>query len=100
MKITIKSAQVQTKNGISKRTGNEYSIRQQVGQAETDEFRVPVTLTLGDEQQPYAPGVYDVDFERSVQIGRYGDPEFKREIVLIPLQASEPSKPSASAKAG
>jgi hypothetical protein len=88
MKITIKNADVFTKEGISKKTNKPYTMHTQKATAETDEFRNTVELTLGDDAKPYPVGEYTIDFDRSVQVDQYGNFRFARQLVLVPLRAA------------
>lgn len=65
IKIEIQSAEVRVKSGTSARTGKGYQIREQDGYAHTfdrqgkpNPYPVRLAITLGDDQQPYAPGMY------------------------------------------
>lgn len=84
-RITINSTEVQTKQGTSQKTGKPWSRREQAATAETDAFRMPIRLALGDQQAPHAPGTYTIDFDRSITVGPYGDLQFARVLVLKPL---------------
>lgn len=88
MKITIKSTEVHTKEGTSKRTGKDYTMHTQRGMAETEDYRQTVELTLGDDAKPHPVGEYSVDWDRSVQVGQYGEFRFARVLHLVPLRAA------------
>lgn len=67
LRVEISSADVVTKSGVSKRTGNQYSIREQEAWVHTcdKEGRVRphperVVLSLEDNQPPYPPGSYTI----------------------------------------
>lgn len=67
IKIEIQSADVKVKSGISARTGKPYSIPEQQGFAFTysrdgkpNSYPVKVAIVLGEDQQPYPPGVYQL----------------------------------------
>lgn len=83
IRVTISDTEVTTKNGTSKRTGNAYSMREQFGSIETPRYRVPVRLTLGDQQAPHAPGVYEIDFAKSIEVDRFGGLAFARTLSLV-----------------
>lgn len=92
IKIEIQSAEVKTKSGNSARTGKPYSIREQTGFAFThsrdgklNPYPVKVSITLGDDQQPYAPGVYQLAPE-SLYTNRFDQLEISP--VLKPLAAA------------
>lgn len=76
--VEIKSDQVQTKAGVSAKTGKPYSIREQEGYAqifgrngEPAPYPVRITLALEDGAQAYAPGQYTID-PRCVYVDRFG----------------------------
>jgi len=58
--VRIKSADFETKTGTSKRSGQAYSIREQIGYAVLgDEIR-RVRISLNRDQPVYAPGDYQL----------------------------------------
>lgn len=87
MKIEIKSVDVNVKSGTSKRTGKPYSIREQVGylHVEGEAYPVRCVLQLGDEQEGYAPGLYDTASELAV--GDFGRLSVSRGLRLVPVAA-------------
>lgn len=67
IKIEIQSAEVRVKSGVSARTGKPYQIREQDGYAHTfdrhgkpNSYPVRLSVSLGDDQQPYPVGVYSL----------------------------------------
>lgn len=82
MRITFSDTNVSVKSGKSKKTGNDYSIREQEGSGENSRFRQPVRVTLGDNQPAYEPGVYELDFEKALQVDRYGGISLARQLPL------------------
>lgn len=65
IKIEIKSTDINTKSGVSGKTGKPYTIREQSGYAHTHdrdgklfEYPVQMKVSLQDGSQPYAPGFY------------------------------------------
>jgi hypothetical protein len=60
IRVVIKSADFDTKSGVSKR-GQAYSIREQTGFAHLGDEVRKVTISLGREQPVYAPNTYVVD---------------------------------------
>lgn len=82
MRITFFDTNVSVKSGTSKKTGNNYSIREQEGSGENSRFRTPVRLTLGDQQAAYEPGVYELDYEKALQVDRYGGISLVRQLPL------------------
>lgn len=93
MRIKITSTDVETKSGIAAKSKKPYTIHQQKATAENARFRMPVRLTLGEDENgnpvPHAVGEYEIDFESSVSINQYGDFGYERQIVLVPLTAAK-----------
>lgn len=65
IKIEINDLAVETKNGISSKTGKPFSIREQTGwgffydqQGKPHPHPMRVRLTLDDQQAPYPVGIY------------------------------------------
>lgn len=92
IKIEINSAEVRVKSGTSARTGKPYSIREQEGYAHTfdrhgkpNQYPVRMTILLGDDQAPYAPGAYTLAPE-SLYTNRFGQLEISP--VLKPINAA------------
>lgn len=92
IKIEINSAEVRVKAGTSARTGQPYSIREQDGWAHTcdrqgkpNQYPVRCTITLGDQQAPYAPGAYMLAPE-SLYTNRFNQLEIAP--VLKPINAA------------
>lgn len=78
IKVQIESTAVETKQGTSQRTGKPYAIREQEAWGYfTDPEGKPhphpqrIRITLGDEQQPYATGLYIIAPE-SMYPDRFG----------------------------
>lgn len=85
-RIEIHSDRVRTKEGVSARTNREYRIREQQAfiHLNGEPFPQKMTLSLGDSQKPYAPGVYELTPEFFV--GNYGDLRIgMRDAILEPL---------------
>ncbi|MDX2349132.1 MAG: single-stranded DNA-binding protein [Porticoccus sp.] len=71
MKIEFKTTETETFSGISKKTGNPFSMTKQVGWLHgKDSYPVKVEFLLKDGQSPYAPGMHLVDLEKSVFVDR------------------------------
>jgi hypothetical protein len=87
IRITIKTADFDTKSGTSKR-GQAYSIREQTGFAQLGDEVRKLTISLGREQAVYAPGVYSLD-DSSFTTDLYGQLVVGR-LVLKPLAAGAP----------
>ena len=92
IKIEIRNAEVKTKSGMSARTGKPYSIREQQGHAFThgrdgnlNPYPVPCSVTLRDDQAPYAPGNYTLS-PASISTNKFDQLEISP--VLIPFPAA------------
>lgn len=86
MKIEVKSADVNVKSGTSKKSGKPYSIREQVAYLHVQGEAYPqrCVLQLEDDQQPYAPGVYDTANE--LYVGDFGRLSVSRRMTLQPVR--------------
>lgn len=87
MKIEVKSAEVGTKSGVSRKNGKPYSIREQVAWLHnaSDPYPQRCVLQLEDDQQPYGPGMYETAEE--LRVGSFGRLEVSRSMKLLPSQA-------------
>lgn len=92
IRIEIQSADITTKSGVSARTGKPYTIREQIGYAHTvdrngkpNPYPVRLSMTLGDNDQPYAPGNYQLAPE-SLYTNKFNQLEVSP--VLKPLMAA------------
>lgn len=83
---------VRTQSGTSNRTGKPYSIRKQEGwfHSKTEPYPSKVELNLADNQPPYAPGLYQIDFDQSVFVDRYNSLQLGR----LQLQRQAPKEVS------
>lgn len=91
LKIEVKSVEVQTKEGTSKR-GKPYSMRTQyawahLGKAYPEEVRI----TLGDDQAPFAPGFYTLS-PKCFHLNQWGE-------VAVDLRQMVPIAGAGAAKA-
>ena len=89
IKIEIRSAEVKTKSGIAAKTGKPYSIREQSGYAFTvgrdgqpNAYPVPLSISLQQDQAPYAPGVYTLA-PSSVYTNRFDQLEISPVLVAV-----------------
>lgn len=92
-KVIIESEVVRTRQGKSQRTGRDYSIRTQQALFDGSRLRGPLELTLGDDQAPYPVGTYELDFEASVVLDRYGSLEFGRLLTLKEVKSNSMAFP-------
>lgn len=74
MKIEIHSNAVEEQSGISKRTGQPYSIRKQQAWVSLPGQPYPrmIKIPLGRDQVPYEPGNYLLD-RTSFEVNRYDE---------------------------
>ena len=94
-RITIESTEVHTKTGTSQRTGKGYSIREQDAYLHTrKKYPVACRIPLGDEQEPYAPGDYDI--ASPLTVGRFDSLVVNRDLGLK-LIAARPVRAAANA---
>lgn len=83
MKVEV-SGPIDIKEGIGKNSGRPYRIASQDAHIhlEGEKYPVPTKINISEADHPkgYPQGVYEIDIDRSVSVGRYGI-EF-RDIVL------------------
>jgi hypothetical protein len=89
MQVIIESDVVNTRNGTSQR-GRPYTIRTQAARLKGEWVAGAIELTLGDTQPPYSLGTYEIDFEKSISIAGFGQPQLSRNLVLLPAKAPLP----------
>ncbi len=89
--IEIKSDQIVTRNGISKRTGQPYLMREQEawgficgGDGRVPPYPTRISLQLEDNQPPFPAGNYILD-PSSIYVGQYSKLSLGR-IRLAPAQ--------------
>lgn len=71
-KLTIEKEQIETKSGVSRRTGREYSIREQQAFVELPNGeRRAITVQHEDGDQPLKAGQYEPK-ESAGYVGRFG----------------------------
>lgn len=84
-RIEITSDQVHTKTGTSAKSGKPYTIREQEGYLHgLGAYPVACRVMLGDDQKPYAPGLYEVGAPLSV--GRFQSLQVNRALGLVPVK--------------
>ncbi len=78
LKIEVQAAEVNVKQGTSVKTGKPYSIREQDAwaycydqQGRPHPHPMRMRVTLEDNQQPYAPGIYTLAPE-SLYVDKFG----------------------------
>lgn len=93
MKITITSTHVDEKKW--EKGDRSGVIRTQEAEAENAYFRQRIRLDLGKEPA-YALGIYELDLERAVSVGDFGDLKLARKPKLQRV-ADLPGKPAVKA---
>lgn len=89
LNVEVKSADVITKSGTSKKTGQGYSIREQEMYADLGlAYPVRIVLGLGKEQAPFAAGRYVLD-KTCFRVNNFGGLE-------VDLRKLKPATASAS----
>jgi hypothetical protein len=74
--VTVKSVDVRTMEGVARRTGRPYSMREQMAWVDLGKaYPQELAILLGDKQDPFEPGVYELredavslDRNRNLQI--------------------------------
>jgi len=86
MKIEVKSSEVNVKSGTSKKSGKPYTIREQPAYLHVAGEAYPqrCVLQLEDDQQPYAPGMYETADE--LYVGDFGRLAVSRRMTLHPVR--------------
>lgn len=86
--IEIVSTQVRTRSGVSKRTGQQYSISEQAAYLHSGQpYPTQISLTLENGQAPYNVGNYDLH-PSSYYADRYGNIAIRP--ILFPRPAETP----------
>lgn len=89
LKIEVKTNQVETFSGISKKTGNPFSISKQEGWLHgKDAYPVKLELMLKDENKPYQTGFYRLDIDQSIYLDRNGRLSISPVLVSIAEKAA------------
>jgi len=86
MKIEVKSSEVKVKSGNAKRTGRPYTIREQEAYLHVPGAAYPerCVLNLEDDQEPYAPGIYETSNE--LYVGDFGRLAVSRRMTLTSIR--------------
>lgn len=87
IKVEIETTKTKTRSGVSKRTGNDYSITEQAALMFKEGERHPdkISINLDSGQPPYQVGVYLLD-DSSYGVSNFGGIEVRP--VLVPFVAS------------
>jgi hypothetical protein len=96
--IEITSTEIKTRSGTSARTGNPYTMREQIGYLHKagDPYPEKIKISLEDNQPPYHTGNYDLS-PSSFYVDKYDSLSVRP--VLVSRPAEVPMKP-ASVPAG
>lgn len=103
MKIEITTAEIVTKSGISKRTGQPYTMYEQAGYLHQDgqPYPTPLKLTLEKNAQghalPYAPGYYTLA-PQSFYVDRFGSLACRPVLMVHAPQVRQASPAPAAQK--
>lgn len=86
IEINEQDGRLFTVEGISKKTGNPYTMRQQVAYMHNGGiYPQKISFQLSDKDIPYAFGLYTFD-PSSFYVGEFGKPCLVRNPKLIPLK--------------
>ncbi len=87
IQIEIESSEVVIKSGNSAKTGKPYQIREQKAYVTLPGQKYPqnIKVTLDDNAQPYAPGLYTVGPD-SFFVGRFEDLQMRPRLVPLVKQ--------------
>lgn len=95
--IEITSTDIEEFKGVSKKTGNDYHIRNQTAYFFSGgaKYPTPMKLTLNDGQSAYAPGKYHLA-DNSISVDRNGRLSLYN-LALVPVPAAAAASPAKSA---
>lgn len=94
--VLITSAFVEEKSGT--KNGKDWSVSNQFGFIEVNGERRKITIPLGKNAEPFAPGAYQFDLKESLRVGRFGNLEVDDRLPLVRLETS-PAAPGEAAGA-
>jgi hypothetical protein len=86
MKVIIENSTVNERSG--NKNGRNWTMRTQEARLQSPLLAGRIELTLRDGQQPYSPGEYDLDLEKSLEIGLYGTLMMGRFLHLTPVKSA------------
>lgn len=76
---------MQTRNGVSQRTGKPYTVHYQPATLETEDLRGPIEVEVDDPTKGYAVGgVYEWQMAKDLTLGRFGV-DLGRRMTLVPI---------------
>ena len=84
--IEIASTEIKSRSGTSARTGNTYSMREQIGYLHKGElYPERIKITLEDNQQPYAIGKYQLA-PSSFYVDKYDSVAVRPVLIAQPME--------------
>lgn len=85
---------VRNQSGTSGKTGKQYSINKQEAWLHVgNPYPERIAITLEANATPYAPGLYEIDYQKSIIVNQYGEPRFGR-LHLVPARKAESVAPA------
>jgi hypothetical protein len=95
--IEIASTEIKTRNGVSQRTGNNYSMREQTGylHKQGEPYPEKIKITLDENMPPYRIGTYTLA-PASFYVDKY-DSLAVRPVLLFQAEPSQDQSKSQSA---
>lgn len=100
LKIEVQTSMVDSKTGVSAKTGRPYNIREQEAwmygydkEGKPHPHPQRIRLTLDDDQQPYQPGNYILD-PASIYVDRFNQVAIRAKL-RVPATAA-PAQPKAA----
>lgn len=91
-RIEIKSTEVDTFSGNAKATGKPFQMHKQTGWLHGDEaYPEKIELVLRDPLKPYPPGLYVIDYDKSVYVDRNQRVSINPVLMPAPTEARKAS---------
>jgi hypothetical protein len=86
MKVIIENSTANERSG--NKNGRNWTMRTQEARLQSPMLAGRIELTLRDNQAPYVAGEYDLDLEKSLEIGNFGTLMMGRFLHLTPAKSS------------
>jgi hypothetical protein len=86
MKVIIENSTVNERSG--NKNGRNWTMRTQDGRLQSPYLAGRIELTLNDNQPAYQPGEYELDLEKSLEIGSFGSLRVGRQLHLTPVKGA------------
>jgi Helix-destabilising protein len=97
--IEIASTDIKSRSGTSARTGNAYSMREQIGYLhKCDIYPERIKITLEDNQLPYAIGTY-VLAPASFYVDKFDAIAVRPVLIARPIEITKPLRSFSDASA-